>query len=65
MLTVKMKKVFALLAITSVMVACNSGDEKAAEAKTDTVAAVTAPVDTTAKVVVDTTAAKVDASVKK
>ena len=52
-----MKKVFAILAIAGVMVACNSKKEdKPAENKDTAVAPAPAPVDTTAKPAVDTTA---------
>ena len=62
----KMKKVFAMLAITSLMVACNnSGESKEATTDTTTTAApaadttmAPAAADTTAKPAADTTAAK-------
>ena len=47
-----MKKVFALLAITSLMVACNNSGESKPAADTTAVAA---PADTTAPAAADTT----------
>ena len=52
-----MKKVFAILAIAGMLVACNSGGEKKEEVKDTTAAPAPAAVDTTAAPAVDTTAA--------
>lgn len=53
-----MKKVFAILAIAGMLVACNSGGEKKEEVKDTTAAPAPAAVDTTAAApAVDTTAA--------
>lgn len=54
----KMKKVFAIVALTSFMAACNNENkEETTEATTDTAAVAAPAVDTTAAPAVDTTAA--------
>lgn len=58
-----MKKLFAILAIATVFVACNSGAETAAAAADTAAAAVTSAVDTAAAKI-DTAAAKLAETVK-
>lgn len=68
-----MKKLFAVLAVAGVLVACNDSATKEGEVKTDSPAATTTvdspavtatPVDSTATQAVDTTKAAVDTTKK-
>jgi ABC-type uncharacterized transport system auxiliary subunit len=66
----KMKKVFAILALTAVFAACNNSGEKKEETKDTTAAPATetvtpAPADTTAAPAADTTAAPAADTTKK
>ena len=62
-----MKKVFGFLAIAAFMTACNDDAAKTTEAKIDsTASAIVAGADSTAKVIVDSTAkAAADSAMKK